>query len=95
MSKRRGENLAQQFLGAIYLVCLLVAFALRLIQINSPLWLDETVSFVQINGGFGKIYAHQGWPGIPAYLYILWLFTKILGTSEIALRIPSIRLHDL
>ena len=61
--------------------------------IYAPLWLDENISFWQINGGVAHILARQGGLSalaVPAYPYILWLFTKILGTGEVALRIPSI-----
>jgi mannosyltransferase len=43
-----------------------------------------------MKGGFSKILARQGWPGVPAYSYFLWLWTEAMGTGEIALRIPSL-----
>jgi hypothetical protein len=48
-------------------------------------------SYWQINAGFGQIWPRQ-FPSFcfPAYTYILWLSTKIIGTSEIALKIPSL-----
>lgn len=74
---------------AIYALVLAAAFSIWFIAIRAPLWLDETSSFWQIRAGFWQIMSRRG--GLPpTYPYILWLATKIVGTSEIALRIPSI-----
>jgi len=75
---------------AIYALTLAVAISLWLLAIRSPLWLDETVSFFLIKGGLREIMSRQGWPDVPVYSYILWLWTKVAGTGEVALRIPSI-----
>jgi len=78
-------------LDAIYYLALAVAISIWFIAIRAPLWLDETYSYWQISTGFSGI-----WPRrleslcFPAYSYILWLSTKIIGSSEMALRIPSI-----
>ena len=74
---------------AVYGVALAVSISVWLIAIRAPLWLDETGSYWQISAGFSKIWSRQ-YISFPAYTYILWLSTKILGTSEIALRIPSV-----
>jgi mannosyltransferase len=76
-------------LSAVYALALAVSVSLWFIAIRAPLWLDETGSFWQINGGFSAIWPRQGLC-FPAYSYILWLWTKIAGTTEIALRVPSI-----
>jgi mannosyltransferase len=60
------------------------------IAIRAPLRLDETGSYWQISKGFSEIISRQGSLSFPAYSYILWFSTKIIGTSEIALRVPSI-----
>ena len=75
---------------ALYALALAVSISTWFIAIRAPLWLDETVSFFVIKGGFSEIMSRQGWPGVPAYSYILWLWTKAMGTAEITLRIPSI-----
>jgi hypothetical protein len=75
---------------AIYSLALAVAIFLWMLSIRAPLWLDETISFFLIKGGFREIMYRQGWPDVPVYSYILWLWTKIAGTSEVALRIPSV-----
>ncbi len=75
---------------AIYSLALAVSISIWFIAIRAPLWLDETISYFLIKGGFSQIVSRQGWPDVPAYPCILWLWTKVAGTSEIALRVPSI-----
>jgi hypothetical protein len=67
-----------------------VAISTWFIAIRAPLWLDETVSFFVIKGGFSEILPRQGWPGVPAYPYLLWFWAKAVGTGEIALRVSSV-----
>ena len=74
---------------AIYALALVVSISLWFLAIRSPLWLDETSSFWQISAGFWQIFSRRGQVSA-AYPYILWLTTRITGTSEVALRIPSI-----
>jgi mannosyltransferase len=74
----------------VYILAILVSLSLWFISVRAPLWLDETLSFSQICGGFSQIMVRQGGLSAPGYPYVLWFATKILGTSEIALRIPSI-----
>ncbi len=76
---------------AIYALALAVSISVWLIAVRSPLWLDETGSYWQIDAGFWGIWARQFQSlAFPAYACILWFSTKILGASEVALRIPSI-----
>src|SRR5579859_82928 len=74
----------------IYALTLALAISTWLLAIRAPLWLDETISFFVIKGGFREILSRQGWPGVPAYPYILWLWAKAVGTGEVALRISSV-----
>ena len=74
---------------AIYALALTTSISIWFIAIRAPLWLDETGSYWQIGAGFSGILSRQVL-FFPAYSYILWLSTKIIGTSEIALRVPSI-----
>lgn len=74
---------------ALYGLALAVSISIWFIAVRTPLWEDETGSYWQINAGFSGIWSRQGICP-PAYSYILWFFTKLIGTSEIALRIPSI-----
>ena len=75
---------------AIYALALAVSISTWFIEIHAPLRLDETASYWQISKGFSEILSRQGSLSFPAYSYILWLSTKLIGTSEIALRVPSI-----
>lgn len=73
----------------IYAFSLTVAISVWFIAIRAPLRQDETGTWWEICAGLSKIWPrHQH--AFPAYLYILWLSTKIFGTSEMALRIPSV-----
>lgn len=73
----------------IYSLSLAAAIALWFVPLRTPLWLDETGTWWQINAGFSGLWTRQR-VSFPAYTFILWLSSKIIGTSEIALRIPSI-----
>ena len=73
-----------------YVLALLVSVSLWFLAFHAPLTDDETGSFWQISQGFWKILSRQGGLSFPTYAYILWFFSKILGTSEPALRVPSI-----
>ena len=75
---------------AIYGLALAVSISVWFIAIRAPLWLDETISFFQIKGKFSEIMARQGWPAVPVYSFILWPWVRLVGASEIGLRIPSI-----
>ncbi|HEX5233709.1 MAG TPA: glycosyltransferase family 39 protein [Silvibacterium sp.] len=74
-----------------YAAALAVAISTWFIAIRSPLFLDETDAFWQISSGFSGLWASQFQPTtFPAYPFILLLATKVLGTREIALRVPSL-----
>ena len=68
----------------------LISLSTWFIVIRAPLWLDETVSIFLIKGGFAGIMSRQVWPDAPAYSCLLWLWTKVMGTGEIMLRISSV-----
>ena len=70
----------------LYALALAVSISTWFIAIRAPLWLDETVSFFVIKKGFSEILSRQGWPGVPAYPYILWLWSKAVGTGEVMLK---------
>ncbi len=89
--RQRGmQSLWDRAQYPIYALSLGISISTWLIAIRAPLWLDETVSFFHIKAGFSGILPRQGWPAVPVYSYVLWLWTKVAGTGEIALRIPSI-----
>jgi hypothetical protein len=89
-SPSRLASVVGRMLFAIYALAVAVSVSVWFVAIRAPLWLDETHSFFVIKAGFSKIYSRMAWPIVPVYPYILWLGSKALGTSEIALRIPSI-----
>lgn len=72
-----------------YALSLGASICIWFIAIRSPLWLDETGSYWEIKDGFSQIWSRQTL-SFPAYSYILWLWTKVFGTSELALRTPSV-----
>jgi hypothetical protein len=74
----------------IYAVALAVTISTWFLIIRAPLWLDETVSFFLIKGGFAGIISRHFWPDSPVYSCLLWLWTKATGTEELTLRISSL-----
>jgi hypothetical protein len=74
---------------AAYVLALAVSISTWLVAIRAPLWVDETISLFLLKDGFSGI-ARQMWPDSPAYSYLLLLWTKVMGTSEIMLRVSSI-----
>ena len=58
----------------------------------SSLWLDESLSYWIIKDGITDMYSrvidYQGQS--PLYYSLLWVTSKLIGNSEIALRVPSI-----
>jgi hypothetical protein len=74
-----------------YALAVLVALSVWFLAVRAPLWLDETVSYWSIAGGFRQIWARSVEANsFPAYFYILWLTNAVFGSKEIVLRIPSI-----
>ena len=76
----------------IWLILLLGIF-LRLISLNQSLWLDEAIivnatstnSFLGMITEYSKADSHP-----PGFLAILWIWTKIFGTGEVIVRLPSV-----
>src|ERR1035438_3582152 len=76
---------------AIYALAITASISMWFIALRAPLWVDETGGYWQIVAGFSEIWPRQFLTlSSPEYSYLLWLSTKLIGTSEIALRIPSI-----
>lgn len=75
----------------IYLI-LFLGLILRLVSINQSLWLDEAttalVSQMSISDFFTKFMTADFHP--PLYYLVIHYWTLLFGTSEIALRIPSV-----
>jgi hypothetical protein len=84
------RGLSEGWRSAIYALALAVALSTWFIEIRAPLWLDETVSMFLIKGGWAGILSRQVWPDAPAYSCLLWLWTKVMGTGELMLRVSSL-----
>lgn len=77
---------------------LIVGLLLRSFSLNQSLWLDEAInvvatknfSFFGILTEYAKADFHP-----PLYFSILWIWTKLLGYSEIIVRTPSVVLGIL
>jgi hypothetical protein len=91
ISSQTAELLGKRLAYAIYATSLGISISVWFLAIHAPLRMDETGSYWQISAGLSHIWSRQSFAlALPAYYYILWFSTKLLGTSEIALRIPSI-----
>ena len=74
----------------IYLVIIL-AFILRLVNLNQSLWLDEAVQAITAQKSLGYIFQEiKGDFHPPLYHFLMHFWTRIFGFSEVALRLPSI-----
>ena len=78
------------FSKLVYPASLLASLSIWFLALRAPLWLDETLSYWQVSGGFWKIWSRsQQMPSSIGYLYTLWLAKSIFGSSEVALKLPS------
>lgn len=72
---------------------LLLGLILRLISLNQSLWLDEAINTLAVKNYslFDLVtqYARADFHP-PGWFIILWFWTKLVGYSEIAVRIPSV-----
>ena len=85
-----SEKTASIFSKLIYPVALLALLSIWLFGLQTPLWLDETLAYWQVSDGFWKIWGRsEQMPSSIGYLYTLWLAKSVLGSHEIALKIPS------
>jgi 4-amino-4-deoxy-L-arabinose transferase-like glycosyltransferase len=87
---RRPQSIPNSLFYAMYALTLAAAIAIWFFNIRAPLWLDETVSIYLIRGGFAGIISRQVWPDSPTYSCLLWLWTKVMGTGEVMLRVSSL-----
>lgn len=74
-------------------VIVLLGLVLRLISLDQSLWLDEAINVIATQNfslvGMITDYAKADFHP-PLFFIILWIWTKLFGISEIAVRIPSI-----
>jgi hypothetical protein len=86
----RSESWTSMLTRLIYPVALLASLSIWTLALRAPLWLDETLAYWQVSGGFGKVWSRSAlMPSSIGYLYTLWFAKSILGSQEIALKIPS------
>jgi len=86
-SDRRNTHGACLYVG--YALALIAGISLWFTAIHAPLWEDETGSWWLISSGVSRLWERHDLL-FPAYPCILWLSTRLLGSSEIVLRIPSV-----
>jgi hypothetical protein len=89
---RRGEpDTSPETTRLILIGLILVGLVLRL-AVTRGIWLDEAISIHQarlsLHGLFANLYNGDRQP--PLYDLVLWLTIKVFGTSEFAVRLPSL-----
>ena len=91
------ETKADKSLGAdlrpfwkFAVVCGLIGLVLRLYGFHFSLWLDEFATLWIVEADWGDIIPRtlEFQPQSPLYYLVSWNFVKLLGESEIVLRIP-------
>lgn len=74
----------------IYLI-LLLALGLRMINLNQSLWLDEAVQAITSRSSIPYIFQEiTGDFHPPLYYFLMHFWVQIFGSSEVALRLPSV-----
>lgn len=70
---------------------LILAFILRLINLNQSLWLDEAVQAITAQNSIAYIFQEiTGDFHPPLYYFLMHCWVLIFGSSEITLRMPSV-----
>jgi len=95
LGKGISETLINWQIGQVknwsFLVILVLALLLRLINLNQSLWLDEAVQAITSRGSFLNIFQElRGDFHPPLYHLLIWLWVHLFGSSEIILRLPSV-----
>jgi hypothetical protein len=66
---------------------------LTLISLPSSLWIDEAGTFWVSSGNFAQLIEsirETQFPQMPLYAFTIWLWRQVAGSSEVALRLPSV-----
>ncbi len=72
---------------------ILLALALRLINLDQSLWLDEAVNVVDAKKTtFGRFLTEYPLGDFhpPLYFAFLWVLVRVFGDSELVVRMPSV-----
>lgn len=75
------------------ILILILGLLLRLINLNQSLWFDEAINVVYARDSSLIFYLTNYIIGDfhpPGWFFILWVFTNLLGTAEIIVRMPSV-----
>lgn len=89
--KVASEKAVSLFNKFVYPVALVASLSIWLLALRAPLWLDETLAYWQVSGGFAKVWSRSAlMPSSIGYLYTLWATKSMFGSSEIALKLPSL-----
>jgi len=83
-------SLAKRLTNSALWASLLCSMTVWLVSIQVPLWLDETISYWQTQGGFRQLWDRQGSIQFVAYPFFLWATKSLFGSSLVALRAPSV-----
>jgi uncharacterized membrane protein len=85
----KPQRTARSDLTAV-LVLAVVGFGLRL-MVTRSIWLDEAISITQAQLPFKEMLASlRGDVHPPLHHAVLWLTVRLLGTGELAVRMPSV-----
>lgn len=73
------------------IIIVFIGLALRLINLNQSLWLDEAVQAITSQGTFLNLFQElHGDFHPPLYHVFIWAWVHFFGNSEIILRLPSV-----
>jgi len=85
------QKAVSAFSKLLYPFALVASLSIWFLALRAPLWLDETLAYWQVSGGFAKVWSRSAlMPSSIGYLYTLWAAKSILGSTEVALRMPSL-----
>lgn len=88
----RIEGILYRHRYAIALTALIVIGVAIRLWVNRGLWLDEATTVAQAKMGFGRMlsYMRQSDVHPPLFQTVMWLDLRAFGTSEFAVRLPSL-----
>ena len=68
-----------------------LALLLRAVTAGQSLWVDELHTAWSVDGTLGQVVARaRAGNQPPLYFWLVWFVTRVVGTSEISLRLPSL-----
>lgn len=89
----RRRALRRSFTAFLILMTLTIGgLALRVLTASRSVWVDEAISIDQALMPFGDMLRDLGTGDVhpPLHGAILWIVVRVLGTEELAIRLPSI-----